>query len=116
MVEPLTEQRPVPGLFVCGYLHAVRISSARRDSLTGALATYCVLHELHLVDVFTERDDDRSTSYAHLLDLLTLPATYGMVVPTLSHLGPGGAVVAARAQEVKAAGARLLTVRTNWRP
>ncbi|MFI6396210.1 hypothetical protein [Nonomuraea sp. NPDC050540] len=114
MVEPLTEQRLVPSPSVYGYIQVSGISPARCAALTSAIAAFCELHELQLAGMFPERDAaEHSPAFVGLLDVLALPATYGLVVPTLSHLGPRAALVAARAREVQAIGVRLLTIRAT---
>ncbi|MFE0150158.1 hypothetical protein ACFWY5_23615 [Nonomuraea sp. NPDC059007] len=114
VVESLTEQRLVPSPSVYGNIQAAGISPARCAALTSAITAFCEMRELQLAGMFTDRDGaEQSAAFVGLLDMLALPATYGLVVPTLNHLGPRPALVAARAREVQAIGVRLLTIRTT---
>lgn len=111
-MEPLTEHRGVSGPVVYGYLRLVRVSLARQAALNEALEEYCRQHELALSGVFTERDtgSGSSAAFTGLVDVLELPATYGVVMPAASHLGPKD-IAAPRQAQIAAAGARLLLVR-----
>ncbi|MCX4665623.1 hypothetical protein OG453_02860 [Streptomyces sp. NBC_01381] len=114
--EPLTEHRPVHGPYVYGYLRQGRAHPGRRQALAESLALYCVQHELTLCDVFTEADADatahglRSPAFAGALDVLALPDTYGLVIPTLSHLGPKH-VAAERERQIAGLDVRLMMIR-----
>ncbi|MEV0589429.1 hypothetical protein [Nonomuraea sp. NPDC050310] len=101
----------MPSPAVYGYIRAAGISAPRRDALSATIAAFCELHELRLAGVFAERDREQSAAFAGLLDVLGLPATYGVVVPTLSHLAPHAALTSLRVRQVEALGARLLTIR-----
>jgi hypothetical protein len=123
-MEPLTEQRPVSGPVVYGFLRLARASAARQAALTASLAEYCDRHELQLSGVFTDRDavpGPSSAAFTGLLDVLALPDVYGVVAPAASHIGPR-AIARARGRQIEAAGARLLLIRhsgsahTNGRP
>ncbi len=115
-MEPLTEHRPVNGPVVYGFLRLVRVSAARQVALAASLAEYCRQHELVLSGVFTERSSGAaSAALTGLLDVLALPDTYGVVLPSTSHLGPK-AIAAERERRIEAAGARLLLVRGARRP
>ncbi|MFC7723200.1 hypothetical protein [Nonomuraea recticatena] len=70
MTEPLTEQRPMPGPVVYGYLRLLRSAPARRHALRDALAEYCRQHELQLAGVFTDRGG--GAAFAGLLDVLSV--------------------------------------------
>jgi hypothetical protein len=112
-MEPLTEQRPVSGPVVYGFLRLARASAARQAALTASLAEYCDRHELQLSGVFTDRDavaGPFSAAFTGLLDVLALPGVYGVVAPTASHIGPR-AIARARGRQIESAGARLLLVR-----
>ncbi|GAA3467391.1 hypothetical protein [Nonomuraea roseola] len=108
MTEPLTEQRPMPGPVVYGYLRLLRSAPARRHALRDALAEYCRQHELQLAGVFTDRGGE--AAFAGLLDVLSAAGTYGVVLPALAHLGPSQ-VAPERARRITSVGARLLLVR-----
>ncbi|WP_162824224.1 hypothetical protein [Peterkaempfera bronchialis] len=112
-MEPLTEHRPLHSPVVYGFLHLVRAPVSRHAALAQALAEYCRRHELLLAGVFTERhrpEDASSPAFTGLLDVLAMSGTYGVVLPTASHLGPRP-VVRARSDRIAAAGTRLLLVR-----
>ncbi|GAA3306087.1 hypothetical protein [Nonomuraea dietziae] len=108
MTEPLTEQRPMPGPVVYGYIRLLRSAPARRHALRDALAEYCRQHELQLAGVFTDRGGE--AAFAGLLDVLRVSSTYGVVLPALEHLGPQQ-VAPQRARRITDVGARLLLVR-----
>jgi hypothetical protein len=112
-MDPLTEQRPVSGPVVYGFLRLARASAARQAALTATLAEYCKQHELQLSGIFTERDavaGPSSAAFTGLLDVLALSGVYGVVAPTASHIGPR-AIARSRGRQIEAAGARLLLVR-----
>ncbi|GAT68856.1 hypothetical protein PS9374_04521 [Planomonospora sphaerica] len=109
IMDFLTEQLPVPGPVVYGYLRPMHASIVRVRALREALAEYCHQHELSLAGVFTERSP-ASPAFTGLLDALALPGSYGVVVPALSHLGPR-ATAQERRKEIVQRGARLLLVR-----
>lgn len=110
-MEPLTEHRLVSGPVVYGLLRLVNVSTAREEALKGSLAEYCRQHELSLSGVFTERVTTiNSAAFTGLMDVLAVPGTYGVVLPSASHLGPR-AIAAARSKRIAATGARLLLVR-----
>lgn len=112
-MEPLTENRQVNGPVVYGFLRLVRVPAARQEALTASLVEYCRSHELRLCGVFADRDGTSGAScaaFTGLLDVLSLPDVYGVVVPTASHLGPK-AVVAQRGRRIEAAGSKLILVR-----
>ncbi|MFI6345221.1 hypothetical protein [Streptomyces sp. NPDC050560] len=112
-MELLTEHRPVNGPVVYGFLRLVGVSVARQTALRTALAEYCRVHELQLSGVFKDRratTDPTSTAFTGLLDALALPDVYGVIAPTLSHLGPKH-LAAERTRRIEATGARLLLAR-----
>lgn len=116
-MEPLTEHRGVSGPVVYGFLRLVRVSPARQAALHDALAEYCRRHELALHGVFVERtaDTERPAAFTGLLDVLELRETYGVVLPSRSHLGPK-TTAASRQARITASGARLLLVRGACTP
>ena len=59
-MEPITEQREVPGPVVYGYLRLPSPNPARRAALAGALRGYCDKHELVLAGVFTDSGDEKA--------------------------------------------------------
>ncbi|GHF44400.1 hypothetical protein GCM10010218_27170 [Streptomyces mashuensis] len=110
-MEPLTEHRRVSGPVVHGFLRLVNVSTAREAALKRSLAEYCHQHELSLSGVFTERVTTvNSAAFTGLMDALSVPGTYGVVLPSVSHLGPR-AIAATRSKRITATGARLLLVR-----
>ncbi|MEU8580547.1 hypothetical protein [Streptomyces abikoensis] len=110
-MEPLTEHRLVSGPVVYGFLRLVNASTAREAALKRSLAEYCRQHELSLSGVFTERVATvNSAAFTGLMDALGVPGTYGVVLPSASHLGPR-AIAIARGRRIAASGARLLLVR-----
>lgn len=122
-MELLTEHRPINGPVVYGFLHLAKAPAGRADALTAALADYCRRHELLLGAVFTERaspdanaldDPGPSAAFTGLLDVLALPDSYGVVMPTASHLGPRP-VATARRRRLAEAGTRVLLLRTPHR-
>lgn len=112
-MEPLTEHRQVSGPVVYGLLRMVRVSAPRHAALAASLTEYCRSHELQLSAVFTDRDVSSgpdSAAFTGLLDVLALPGVYGVIAPSMSHLGPK-AIAAERGRRIEAAGSRLLLVR-----
>ncbi|MFI1799379.1 hypothetical protein ACH427_18805 [Streptomyces sp. NPDC020379] len=110
-MEPLTEHRRVNGPVVYGFLRLVNVSPAREAALKGSLAEYCCQHELTLSGLFTERVTTvNSAAFTGLMDVLEVPGTYGVVLPSASHLGPR-AIAVGRDKRIAATGARLLLVR-----
>lgn len=112
-MDHVTEQRPVPGPIVYGYLWLGRTRPNRQEALRGALADYCVQHELALACVFTERHghDGGSAAFTGLLDALAaVPGAYGVLLPARNHLGPAPTAVQ-REQQLVNIGARLLLIR-----
>lgn len=110
-MEPITEQRRVPGLVVYGYLRMTAPRPARRSALARALAGYCDQHELVLAAVFTDTADDRmrAPGFAGLLDAIAASASYGVVMPTRAHLGSGQAAEQ-RSAAIAGTGRRLMLV------
>jgi hypothetical protein len=112
-MEPITEQRQVPSLVVYGYLLLLlRRSARRRAALTRALAGYCDQHELLLAAVFAEDGADgvQAPGFTGLLEAISAGTSYGLVVPTRAHLGPGPAA-RQRLAAIAATGRRLMIVR-----
>ena len=111
-MEPITEQRQVPGPGVYGYLRLASPSRARREALTRALAGYCEQHELALAAVFTDAGEATAPSpgFTGLLDAITATPGYGVVIPTWAHLGKGQ-VAGRRLAAITGAGRRLMLVR-----
>ncbi|HEY2265363.1 MAG TPA: hypothetical protein VGI96_22255 [Streptosporangiaceae bacterium] len=111
-MEPITEQRQVPGPVVYGYLLLTAVCRARRAALSGALAGYCEQHELTLGAVFTDIGDDalQAPGFTGLLDALATDSSYGMVIPARAHLGHGRAA-RSRLAVIGDTGRRLMVVR-----
>lgn len=110
-VEPVTEQRDVPAPVVYGFLRLVGATAARHRALSEALSEYCRSHELHLGGVFSEHDGGLAdAAFTGLLDALEVPGTYGVVLPSLSHLGPR-AIAAERQHRITVLGGRLVLLR-----
>jgi hypothetical protein len=119
-VVTLTEHRPVPRPDVCGFLRLTRTTRGRRLALSSVLDDYCRTHELRMAALFVEHasDDFYSPAFVGLLDTLALADAYGVVVPSLAHLGPSRTATE-RARIILGAGARLMQVRmvaTGIRP
>ncbi|MGW1196521.1 hypothetical protein ACWD4B_11800 [Streptomyces sp. NPDC002536] len=112
-MEPLTEHRHVSGPVVYGFLRLDNVSPARAAALELSLAEYCRQHELSLCGLFTERIVTvNSAAFTGLMDVLDVPGTYGVVLPSAPHLGPKG-IAAGRRQRITATGARLLLARKD---
>ncbi|MFE7134771.1 hypothetical protein ACFVIM_28310 [Streptomyces sp. NPDC057638] len=115
-MEPLTESRQVSGPVVFGFLRLVRVSGARKIALETALTDYCRQHELTLSGLFAEDTGPaESAAFTGLMDVLALPGTYGVVLPSASHLGTK-TTAAARIKRINASGARLLLIRCATKP
>ncbi|MGP3923898.1 hypothetical protein [Streptomyces sp. 8N616] len=113
-MEPITERRPVNGPYVYGYLRRTS-SEARLAALADSLAEHCRQHELTLCGLFMERGavtEVRSPAFVGLLDVLTLPDAYGVVLPARSHLGPKR-IAAERERQIAQTSARLIVVRST---
>ncbi|MET8537328.1 hypothetical protein ABZV67_37455 [Streptomyces sp. NPDC005065] len=108
----LTERHPVPGPDVYGFLRLTRTTRARRRALSAVLDEYCRAHELKLAALFVEHapGDFYSPAFVGLLDTLALPDAYGVVIPSLGHLGPSR-MAAERRRIILGFGARLMQVR-----
>jgi hypothetical protein len=111
-VVTLTERHPVPALDVYGFLRLTHTTRVRRRTLSAVLDQYCRAHELTLAALFIEHTpvDFYSPAFVGLLDTLALPEAYGVVVPSLNHLGPSSTAVK-RARIIRSVGARLMQVR-----
>ncbi|MFI6056012.1 hypothetical protein ACIBCO_38805 [Streptomyces violascens] len=111
-VVTLTESHPVPGLDVYGFLRLTRATRTRRRALSAVLDEYCRAHELRMAALFVEHatGDVYSPAFVGLLDTLTLPEAYGVVIPSLGHLGPSR-TAAERTRIILGVGARLMQVR-----
>ena len=109
---PITEQRPVPGPVVYGYLLLTAACRARRAVLSRALAEYCEQHELTLAAVFTDVGDDtvQAPGFTGLLDVLATEPSYGVVIPTRAHLGHSRAA-GSRLAVIVGTGRRLMLIR-----
>lgn len=108
----LTERHPVPRPDVYGFLRLTRTTRDRRRALSAVLDEYCRAHELKMAALFVEHapGDFYSPAFVGLLDTLSLPDAYGVVIPSLGHLGPSR-TAAERARIILGAGARLMQVR-----
>jgi hypothetical protein len=111
-MEPVTEQRQVPGLVVYGYLRVPARSQNRRAALGSVLRSYCDRHELVLGGIFTDSGDDDSwlPGFAGLLDAMLATGGYGVILPSPGHLGTGQLVVE-RSAAITRAGLRLILIR-----
>lgn len=108
----LTEHRSVPHPDVYGFLRLTRATRGRRIALSAVLDDYCRAHELRMAALFVEHAHDGfySPAFVALLDTLTLANAYGVVVPSLVHLGPSRRATD-RARIILGAGVRLMQVR-----
>ena len=113
-MESITEHRPVPNPIVYGYLRLPICRPARRAALTAALAGDCDRHELVLACVFTDHDDDQklTPAFAGLMDALGITGSYGVVLPSIVHLG-AGRTARKRSVQIAETGRRLMLVRGN---
>jgi hypothetical protein len=112
-MSELTDQQSDDCLVVYGYLRLASRSAARRKALVSALVCYCREHELVLGGLFTDYvapTDEVAIGFVGLLDVLSLAESYGVVVPTETHLGRGD-VAADRKQQIARTGSRLLVMR-----
>jgi hypothetical protein len=111
-VVTLTERHSVPGPDVYGFLRLTQTTRGRRRVLSAVVDEYCRAHELTLAALFVEHApvDFFSPAFVGLLDTLALPEAYGVVVPSLGHLGPSR-TAAKRARIIRGFGARLMPVR-----
>ena len=111
-MEPITEQRPVPGPVVYGYLRMPAANQTRRAALTLALRGYCDRHELTLGGVYTDSGDDTAwqPGFTSLLDAILTTGGYGVIIPSLTHLGTGQ-LATRRSATITRTGRRLILVR-----
>ena len=110
----LTEQYPCPFPLVYGYIRLTRDNAIRLRALESVVTTYCDQHELRLGGVFAERPEVVSSEFASLLNAVSAPGVYGVVIPSGLHLGRGS-LAAVRRDRVLTAGARLLVIRNHHR-
>jgi hypothetical protein len=91
-MEPVTEQRPVPGPVVYGYLRMPAPNQSRRAALVTALRGYCDRHELTLAGVYADSSGDTcwAPGFTGLLDAIGATGGYGVVVPSPAHLSTVG--------------------------
>ena len=110
-MEPITERRAVPGPVVYGYLRLDAPSPARRAALTMALRGYCDRHELMLAGVFTDSSSGQAWTpgFTGLIDAILASGSYGVVVPSVAHLG-AGQLGAHRVAAITGTGRRLMPV------
>ena len=110
-MEPITEQREVPGPVVYGYLRIPAPSPGRRAALTRALSGYCDQHELVLAGVFTDSSDDKAWTpgFTGLIDAIVTGGSYGVVVPSQAHLGARW-VAEKRSAAIAGTGRRLMVM------
>ncbi|MFF2819464.1 hypothetical protein ACFVT9_28565 [Kitasatospora cineracea] len=97
----LTEQRPVPAPTVVGLLRLTVETAARQAALAEVLSEFCARRELDLTDIVTDID---------LTELLARRGLYGIVLPSLAHLGAAPERVM-RHRQLAEAGLQLLVVR-----
>ncbi|MFF0409677.1 hypothetical protein ACFYUY_04485 [Kitasatospora sp. NPDC004745] len=97
----LTEQRAVPPPIVVGLLRLPSGTPNRYVALAAVLADFCARRELNLTRVITEGDLDEITGR---------PGLYGIVLPSMAHLGAVEGR-SARRQQLAEAGLQLLVVR-----
>jgi hypothetical protein len=112
-MSDITERRPCFFPIVYGYIRLPAQQHGRRVALESALRGYCSEHEMTLGGTFTECGAGQVAVTAPFIDLLralTMPGTYGVIVPSVSHLGCGQ-VVNHRQQCIKRIGVRLLIIR-----
>ncbi|MFI5534138.1 hypothetical protein ACIA8O_36940 [Kitasatospora sp. NPDC051853] len=109
----LTEQHLVPVPSVVGLLRAAVLTEAKRGVLADVLTDYCESRELALTTVVIEQaNDDPRKTVTRIID--AHPGLYGIVLPSIAHLG-AAAVARARRRQLEANGTRLLIVRAAGR-
>jgi hypothetical protein len=108
----VTEQRPVPGLVVYGYLRIAAPNQTRRAALTRAMRGYCERHELALAGIYTDSSNDAAWApgFTGLLDIIGATRGYGVLIPSPAHLGTGHLADLRRA-EITRTGRRLIMIR-----
>ncbi|MGH3623258.1 MAG: recombinase family protein [Sciscionella sp.] len=114
---PPTDTRPA----VYGYLRTDDTDEDIVSGLRTGLRIFCAARDWRLVTVFCDRDSDGSETarpgFAGALDVLALPASTTLVVPSLEHLSPEEAVRAALASMVRRAGATVVVAEAlNGKP
>lgn len=112
-MDVITEQLPVNGPSVYGYLRLAKPDTPRRSVLTEVLIDYCRRHELHLAAVFTEHGPSpgaEAPALVALLDTLAATTPYAVLLPSPAHLGPRP-VAEARSRLFAQAGAQIIAVR-----
>ncbi|MFJ5879927.1 hypothetical protein [Kitasatospora cineracea] len=97
----LTEQRPVPVPAVVGLLRLTTRTAARQVALAEVLSEFCARRELDLTGIATDAD---------LAELTARRGLYGIVLPSLAHLGAAPERVM-RHRQLAEAGLQLLVVR-----
>ena len=87
--NPSPSSAQVPGPVVYGYMRLPSSNPARRAALARTLRGYCDKHELVLAGVFTDSGDEKAWTpgFASLVDAILTDGSYGVVVPSLAHLG-----------------------------
>nr|BEK65735.1 hypothetical protein KPHV_29620 [Kitasatospora purpeofusca] len=110
----LTEQLPVAPPPVAGLLRLPAATQARFGALSAVLTEFCARRELHLTKVLTE---DSGTDPERVIpDLIAAhPNLYGIVLPSLTHLGAGH-WRRDRRQQLTEAGIQVLVVRGSAGP
>ena len=112
-ISDITEQRPCAFPVVYGFVRLPGSRQARRNALEAALHRFCQDHELTLGGTFIEYGGGqtaRSAAFAGLLAALGVPNMYGVVIPSVAHLGRRG-IAAERRQQIERIGIRLLFMR-----
>jgi DNA invertase Pin-like site-specific DNA recombinase len=97
-----------------GYLRAEHPQDLGAEALRLALGCFCEAQEWRLVTVFCDRDCDGSETarvgFTAVLDVLRLPSSALLVVPSLEHLSPDALVREGLLRQVQRTGARLVVV------
>ncbi|MGH3623421.1 MAG: recombinase family protein [Sciscionella sp.] len=106
--QQTTDTRPA----VYGYLRTDDTDETTVTRLRTDLRIFCAARDWRLVTVFCDRDSDGSDTarpgLARALDVLALPASTTLVVPSLTHLSPDEAVRAALTSMVQRVGAKVV--------
>jgi hypothetical protein len=105
----------VQGPTVVGYLRAATAGAPRRAALSRVLSDYCNRHELTLGTVLIEaegRPGNGDPAFRAIVSSLASAGVYGVVMPSMVHLGPKP-IAGLRRQLLTASGVRLLLARRD---
>jgi hypothetical protein len=99
---------------VYGYIRAEEPDEIEIALLRTEMAAYCDAHGYRLTNVCCDRGSDGTESdragFTAALDALTLPSSYGLLVPALAHLSTDDVVRDGLVRLVRRTGAKLLVL------